>query len=155
MPVQNIVDCTGNITGGKKKDAKFVAESFFDPMNDLYPEKKLVDLHMFDAACVCRKSQKTLKVVYPILSFIVGSEHTCHNVFKGWESIEEMNKLCIEDTACRISAKNEIRGITISNLPFILTSPTFVPPYIGPLPPLGNIKDLWRKLSFSTCVLQD
>ena len=37
VSVQNIVDCTGHITGGHKKGDKFVAESFFDPMNDLDP----------------------------------------------------------------------------------------------------------------------
>ena len=58
MSVQNIVDCTGHITGGYKKDDKFVADSLFDPINDLDIEKKLVDLHMFDEACVCRKAQK-------------------------------------------------------------------------------------------------
>ena len=76
MSVQNIVDCTGHITGGHKKDAKFVADSFFDPMNDFDPEKKLVDLHMFGGAWVCRKDQKLLKVVYPMLSCIFGVEHT-------------------------------------------------------------------------------
>ena len=50
VSVQSIVDCTGHIKGGHNKDDKFVAESFFDPMNDLDPEKKLVDLHMFDGA---------------------------------------------------------------------------------------------------------
>ena len=58
MSVQKIVDCTGHIKGCHKKDTKFVAESFFDPMNDLDIEKKLVDLHMFYGASVCRKSQK-------------------------------------------------------------------------------------------------
>ena len=57
MSDQNIFDCTGNITGGHKKDAKFIAESFFDPTNDLYPQKKRVDLHMFDGASVCRKAK--------------------------------------------------------------------------------------------------
>ena len=52
------MDCTGHITGDHKKDAKCVAESFFDPMNDLDPENKLVDLHMFDGTSVCRKAQK-------------------------------------------------------------------------------------------------
>ena len=94
------MECTGHITGGHKKDAKFVAESFFDPMNDLDPEKKLVDLHMFDGASVCRKVQKILRVVYPILSCIFGEEHNCHNVFKGWEYIEEITKLCREDKVC-------------------------------------------------------
>ena len=58
MSVQKIVDCAGNITGGHNKDAKFVAYIYFDPMNDLYPEKKLVDLHMFHGASVSRKSKK-------------------------------------------------------------------------------------------------
>ena len=99
LPVlfQNIVDCTGHITGGHKKDAKFVVESFFYPMNDLDPVKKFVDLHMFDGANVCRKAQKILKVIYSMLSCIVGVEHTCHNVFKGWAYIEEITKLCRED----------------------------------------------------------
>ena len=37
ISVQNTVDCTGHITGGHNKDAKFVAKSFFDTMNDIYP----------------------------------------------------------------------------------------------------------------------
>ena len=52
---------------------------------------------MFDGASVCRKAQNILKVFYPMLFCIVGAEHTCHNVFKGWASIEEITKLCIED----------------------------------------------------------
>ena len=88
VPVNNIVECIGHITGGHKKDAKFVVESFFDPMNELDPENKLVDLHMFDGASVCRKAQKVLKFVYTMLSCFVGAYHTCHNVFKGWASIE-------------------------------------------------------------------
>ena len=70
------MDCTGHITCGHKKDAKFVAESFFDTMNNLSPEKKLVDLHMSDGASVCRNDKKILKVVYPMLSYIVRAEHT-------------------------------------------------------------------------------
>ena len=58
LSVQNILECTGHITGGHKKDATFVAEIFFDPMNELDPEKKLVDLHMFGGASLCRKAQK-------------------------------------------------------------------------------------------------
>ena len=100
VSVQNIVDCTGHITYGHKKDAKFVAESLFYPMNDLDPEKKIVDLHVFDGASVCRKAQNILNVVYPMLSFIVGAEHTFHNFFKGWAYIEEITKLCREDKVC-------------------------------------------------------
>ena len=89
VSVQKIMGCTGQITGGHKKDAKFVEESFFDTMNDLDPEKKHVGLHMFDGASVCIKA-KTFKVVYHMLSFIVGAEYTFHNVFKWWAYIEEI-----------------------------------------------------------------
>ena len=88
VSAQNIVDCTGHITGGHKKDAKFIAEIFFDPMNNLDPEKKLVYLHRFYGFSVCRKSQKILNFVYPMLSCIVVADHTYHNAFKGCSYIE-------------------------------------------------------------------
>ena len=58
VSVQKIVDCTGHITDGHKKDTQFVAVTLFDPMNDLDPEKKLVDLHIIDGASVCRRDRK-------------------------------------------------------------------------------------------------
>ena len=48
-----------------------------------------------------------------------------HNVFKGWEYIEEKTKLFREDKLCWISAKTEIWGIIISISPFILNPPIF------------------------------
>ena len=78
----------------------FFVKSLFDSMNDLDPEKKLVDLHMFDGSSVCRNAKNILKVVYPMMSCIVGSEHTCHNIFKGCAYIEEITKLCREDKVC-------------------------------------------------------
>ena len=91
---------TGHITGGHKKDDKFVVESFIDLLNDLDPETKLVNLHMFDGANVCRKASEIMKFVYPMLSCIVGAKHTCHNMFKGWASIGEITKLCRVDKVC-------------------------------------------------------
>ena len=73
MSVQIILYCIDHITGVHKKDAKFVAEILFSPMNDLDTEKKIVDLHMVYGASVCRKTQKILKVVYTMLSCIVGA----------------------------------------------------------------------------------
>ena len=52
------MECTCHITGGHKKDDICFAESFFDPINDLDPEKKIVDLHMFNVDSVCRKAIK-------------------------------------------------------------------------------------------------
>ena len=101
------MDCTDHVTGEHKKDADCFAETFFDTMDDLDAENKPVDVHIFDGASVCRKAQKILKVVYPMLSFIFRGEHTCHNVFQEWESIEEINKLCTEDKVCLIGGKIE------------------------------------------------
>ena len=64
MSLQKIVECTDQITGVHKKDAKCFAESFFDPTNDLYPEKKLVDLHMFVGASVCIKVKENGGCLY-------------------------------------------------------------------------------------------
>ena len=57
MSVQNILDSIAHITGGHKKFAKFVANSFFDTMDELDTEKVLVDLHMLDGSSVCRKEK--------------------------------------------------------------------------------------------------
>ena len=84
--------------------------------------------------CV-KKSKNKLRVVYPILSFIVGSYNTCHNLFKGWAYIEEITKLWIEDKVCWISVKTEIWGITISNFAFIITPPLFFNLHWFPLYP--------------------
>ena len=58
VSVPNIVNCTGHITSGHKKAAKFVAGILFHPMSDLDPGKKLVYLHIFDKASGYRKAEK-------------------------------------------------------------------------------------------------
>ena len=54
LPVsfQKIVEFTGHITGGHKRDSKFVAGSFFDPMNDLDPEKTCGPTYVQWSQCV-------------------------------------------------------------------------------------------------------
>ena len=59
-----------------------------------------MDLHMFDGSSVWRKAQKIITVLYPIMSCIVGADHTFHNVFEGWASIEKITKMCREDKVC-------------------------------------------------------
>ena len=59
-----------------------------------------MNIHMFYGSSVCRKAQKIIKFVYPILSSIVGADHNCHDVFEGWASIEEIIKMCREDKVC-------------------------------------------------------
>ena len=59
-----------------------------------------MDLHIFDGGSVCRKAQKLLKVVYPMLSCIVGTDHIFQNVFKGSVYIEKITKLYREENVC-------------------------------------------------------
>ena len=44
---------------------------FFYPMNDLDPEKKLVDLHMFDGVSVCVERLKNIEgfLSYSVMYF--------------------------------------------------------------------------------------
>ena len=64
VPVQKIVDCKVYTKGGHKKDVNCFLESFFDSMNDLDPEKKLLDLHIFDGESVCRKAKNIEGCLY-------------------------------------------------------------------------------------------
>ena len=67
---QNIVDFTGHITGGYKKYAKFVVESFFDPMNDLDPEKKfLIYICFMKPVCVERLKNIDGCLSYDVMYF--------------------------------------------------------------------------------------
>ena len=71
---QSKIFCTLHVTSQVVTRRVLVfAESLFDPMNDLDPEKKRVDLHMFDGYSVCRKTQNILKVLYLMMSCIVGA----------------------------------------------------------------------------------
>ena len=68
-------------------------------MENLDSEKKLVDLHIFYGSSVFRKLKK-FKVVYPMLSCIIGAYYTHHNVFKGYKSIKEIRKQSREEKVC-------------------------------------------------------
>ena len=51
----------------------FFWETLLDPMNDLDREKQFVDLHSFWWIQFVQKGGGGLKVVYPMLSLIVGA----------------------------------------------------------------------------------
>ena len=57
-----------------------------------YREVTCGPTYVRQSQCV-QKGSKILKVFYTVLSCIFGAQHTCHNVFKGSESIEEIKNL--------------------------------------------------------------
>ena len=67
-------------------------------MNLIHRRNLWTYICLIDPGCVERL--KMLKFVYPMLYCIVGAEHTCHNVFKGWEYIKEITELFKEDKVC-------------------------------------------------------
>ena len=103
------MDCTCHITGGHNKDDKFVAESFFDPMNELDPEKKLVELYMFDEASVCRKAKKNWRL--SILFFHVFLEYSIPVIMclKGGGLLRK-HLNCAKKTRCVELVKNRNLG---------------------------------------------
>ena len=82
---------------------------------------------------VCAERQKNWRFVYPMLLFIIVAEHTCHNIFKRWEYVEEIIKLRRENKVCWNSTKTEIwvitgeliRELISRNFPSLLIPPFF------------------------------
>ena len=87
------MNSTVHTTGGHKKDANCIVEIFFDSMNELKPEKKLVDLHMFDRSSVYRNAKKIEGCLsYTVIYFFIRAYLP--------EYIEEIIKMCKEYKMC-------------------------------------------------------
>ena len=97
ISVQDIVDCTDHLQGGWKKDAKFVAESFIQPILDLDPHGDYVDFLMLDGADVCKKAQEVLAAKFPMMTFGICGTHVASNVFKQWSRNSAVRRIADED----------------------------------------------------------
>ena len=73
--VLEIVDCTGHLEHGGKKDASYISELFLPHMQKLDPEKRVVDLLYFDGASNVQKAGDIICAKYPRATCLQGSEH--------------------------------------------------------------------------------
>ena len=70
-----IVDCTGHMSQGGKKDAEYIASLFFPHIEQLDPNKLRTDLILFDGASNVQKAGSIIEAKYPRTTCLAGAEH--------------------------------------------------------------------------------
>ena len=80
--VLDIVDCSGHVSKGYKKDAAYVAELFLPHMKKLDPKKELFDFVTFDGASNVQKAGLVIQAHFPKVYVTHGAEHVCALVFE-------------------------------------------------------------------------
>jgi hypothetical protein len=79
--VLDIVDCSGHMSRGGKKDAAYVARLILPHMKKLDPNKCLFDLLYFDGATSVQKAGVIISMHYPRCTVLHGGEHVVSLVF--------------------------------------------------------------------------
>ena len=64
IAVMDIVDCTGHLEKGGKKDAKYIATCFEPHMKELDPEESKMDCVFFDGASNVQKAGRLLEAKF-------------------------------------------------------------------------------------------
>ena len=70
-----IVDCTGHMAAGGKKDAMYIADIFEDKVEEYDPNHTLTDVFFFDGASNVQKAGEVLMAKYPRTFCCHGGEH--------------------------------------------------------------------------------
>ena len=70
-----IVDCSGHMSAGGKKDASYISDLFFPHIEKLDPDKLYTDLVLFDGASNVQKAGEIIGAIYPRVTCLAGAEH--------------------------------------------------------------------------------
>jgi hypothetical protein len=73
--VLDIVDCTGHLEEGGKKDAVYLADLCFPHMEKLDPNHQFFDLILFDGAANVQKAGRIIEAKYSRATVLHGAEH--------------------------------------------------------------------------------
>lgn len=85
-----IVDATGHMSSGGKKDAEYIAKLFLPHMKRLDPDRRLIDLIFFDGASNVQKAGRILETHYPRASTMAGGEHITSLFFNDVSKIKKI-----------------------------------------------------------------
>ena len=94
--VLEIVDCTGHLSNGGKKDASFIANTFLPHLAKLDPKKTRSDLSLFDGAGNIQKGGEILSVKYPRMTVLHGVEHVASLFFADLAKIKIVRVLILK-----------------------------------------------------------
>jgi Protein of unknown function (DUF 659) len=73
--VLEVVDCSGHMAQGSKKDAKYIAGLLKPHIKMLDPDEDIVDLLWFDGASNVQKAGEILEATFPRATSLHGAEH--------------------------------------------------------------------------------
>jgi hypothetical protein len=107
-----IVDCSGHMEEGGKKDAKYIAGQFIPYIDACESEKKnVVDLVLFDGASNVQAAGQVLVACYPRITVLHGAEHVISLFFSDIFQIAEFSDFIV---ICRLLYKYFGSGSTHS-----------------------------------------
>ena len=89
-----IVDCTGHMAAGGKKDATYIADIFEEKLEEYDPNHTLTDIFFFDGASNVQKAGEVLMAKYPRTFCYHGGEHVVSLFFSSIAKIKPI-KVCI------------------------------------------------------------
>ena len=83
-----IVDCTGHMAAGGKKDATYIADIFEEKLEEYDPNHTLTDIFFFDGASNVQKAGEVLMAKYPRTFCYHGGEHVVSLFFSSIAKIK-------------------------------------------------------------------
>lgn len=79
--VIDVIDCSGHMSAGGKKDASYIASLFLVWFRKFDPKHELIDLVYFDGASNVQLAGEILAKFYPRVTCLHGAEHVVSLVF--------------------------------------------------------------------------
>mgnify|MGYP000391209850 CR=1 FL=1 len=90
--VMDIINCTGHLVKGGKKDARYIAICFKPFMKELDPEETRMDCIFYGASNI-QKAGRCLEAKFPRLTVLHGAEHVVSLFFIYVAKLMQINKL--------------------------------------------------------------
>jgi hypothetical protein len=97
--VLDIVDCTGHMEDGGRKDATYIASIFNDHIKELDPQGVYLNAIIFDGASNVQKAGQVIQAKYPQVSVLHGIEHCISLFFSDVTKLPVVNAI-IENYRC-------------------------------------------------------
>lgn len=91
--VIDVIDCSGHMSLGGKKDASYIANLFLPWFRKMDPRHELIDLVYFDGASNVQKAGKVLSKFYPHVTYLHGAEHVVSLFFNDIFAMEPFHML--------------------------------------------------------------
>ena len=122
-----VIDCSGHMSLGGKKDASYIANLFLPWFRKVYPRHELIDLVYFDGASNLQEAGEVLSKFYPRVTCLHGAEHVVSLFFNDIFAMEPFHMLFnFHNKVSQLFVITYVSGNTSSYVCFVYMFP-FVP----------------------------